>query len=118
MNRMSVILRIFVLVCFVLLGIGYASASTIVVNKTYPANTSGDFYYDTIREAVEIAEDGDTIVVCPGIYRDNIVVDKSVIILSSYAGASDTVLSAVDKSCSVFHVTADHVTISGFTVEF
>ena len=79
------------------------AASTIVVNGT------------SIQEAVNMANDGDEIIVYAGIYRENIVVDKSVSI-QSYDGADDTVVEAPDMSKSVFHVTADYVNISGFTM--
>lgn len=103
--------------CFVLLvWLGCASAATLVVNQTTPANTSGDCYYDTIKEAVAMAKAGDTIVVCPGTYKENIELEKSITIRSVNGPDSTTVL-ANDSKDHAFEVTANYVTIDGFTVE-
>jgi parallel beta-helix repeat protein len=114
-------LTFFVIACFVLLlWIGYVSAATIVVNQTSPACTTGDEYCNTIQEALYMAEEGDTIIgdtiiVCPCIYKENIVVDTSVCI-QSYAGASDTVIEAKDNRKNIVIIKANKVTISGFTI--
>lgn len=63
----------FIFFSLVIAGVlGAAAASTIIVDKTSPACTVGDFYCDTIQEAVEMAKDGDEIIVCSGTYRENI----------------------------------------------
>ncbi|MCK4347356.1 MAG: right-handed parallel beta-helix repeat-containing protein, partial [Thermoplasmatales archaeon] len=89
-----------------------SAASTIVVNGTC---TTGNFYYDTIQEAVIMAKDGDNIIVCPGTYRENIVVDKSVYICS-YGGASDTIIEAKNNRKNIVNINANKVNISGFTI--
>ena len=93
--------------------LGVSTASTVVVNGTY---VKGDFYCDTIQEAVDMANDGDTIIVCPGTYRGNIVVDKPVSILS-YGGASETVIEAKDNRKNIVIISANKVNISGFTIK-
>lgn len=66
MNRVGLISRILVLVCFVLLlWVGCASAATFVVNQTSPACASSIDYFASIQAAVDSANDGDVIVVCP-----------------------------------------------------
>lgn len=112
MNRMGVILRILVIVCFVLLGIGYASASTIVVNQISFACTVGDFYCDTIQEAVDMARDGDTIVVCEGIYRENVVIDKPLILKAT----GNVIIEALNPRSPVVWLKANNVVFSGFNV--
>jgi parallel beta-helix repeat protein len=116
MSQNSIKLKILVIICFVLLWIGSASASTFVVNQTSPACTVGDFYCDTIQEAVDMAKWGDTIVVCPGTYEENIEVDKSLTIRSLNGSDSTTVLAEYPND-HVFEVTADYVNISGITVK-
>ena len=117
MSRNNVALRIFALVCFVLLlWVGCASATTLVVNQTSPACVKGDFYCDTIQESVDMANEGDTIIVCPGTYVENILVDKSLTIRSEN-GSDSTIVRAKNSNDHAFKVTADYVNISGFTVE-
>jgi len=49
-------------------------AKTLVVNQT-DACTTGDLYFSTISDAVMNASAGDTIIVCPGTYYENVDVD-------------------------------------------
>ncbi len=129
MDRIGEILKTFVVVCFaLLLWVGCASAATLVVSKTSPACTTGDFYCDAIQEAMDIAKNGNTIIVCPGTYRENIEVNKSISI-QSYAGSSKTIIEAkytpknIDEAMSakanysVFNISANHVKIRGFTIK-
>ena len=97
-----------VYVAFVLLGAfaGAASAGTIYV----PDN------YTKIQWAVDNATAGDTIIVRPGTYTENIDVNKSVEIRSYSQNTSDTIVEAFNSNDHVFYVTADNVTIKGFKV--
>ncbi|RLI14309.1 hypothetical protein DRO49_06310, partial [Candidatus Bathyarchaeota archaeon] len=88
---------------------------TLVVNQT-DACTTGDLYFSTISDAVMNASAGDTIIVCPGTYNENVDVDKSLEIRSYSQNPSDTIVKANNSMDHVFYVTADNVTISGFTV--
>jgi len=90
-------------------------AKILVVNQT-DACTTGDLYFSTISDAVMNANDCDTIIVCPGTYKENVVVDKSVKILSYSQKPADTIVKANNSDDHVFNVTADNVIIKGFTV--
>nr|CBH37570.1 hypothetical secreted protein, NosD and DUF11 family [uncultured archaeon] len=68
-----------------------------------------------IQDAIDNAFDGYTIRVDDGIYNENVDVDKQLTICSEH-GAAVTTVSASDPDDSVFDVTADYVTISGFNV--
>ncbi|RLG93872.1 hypothetical protein DRO29_07175, partial [Candidatus Bathyarchaeota archaeon] len=89
--------------------------STLVVYKTAVC-TTGDDYFSIIQDAVNAANDGDTIIVCPGTYNENVYVDKSVEIRSYSQNPEDTVVKGLNFDDYVFYVTADDVKISGFTV--
>ncbi len=114
-----------ILIFSLYVAIEVSDASTIVVNGTC---VKGDFYCDTIQEAVDMAEDGDVIIVCPGTYVENVRVDKSVSI-QSYAGSSSTIIESkytpknMDEairskgSFNVFNISADYVKIRGFTIK-
>jgi len=86
---------------------------TIVVNQTSPACTSGDYYYSTVQEAVDVSNNGDTIIVCPGTYYENVFVDASVNILSY---SSPTIINASHGGDNGFSIYASNVNISGFTI--
>jgi parallel beta-helix repeat protein len=71
--------------------------------------------WNTIQEGINDASDGATIIVGDGIYNENVDVDKCLTIRSEN-GADVTIVQAESSSDHVFEVTADWVTISGFTV--
>ena len=56
---------VFILFFFCLL----SNAKTITVGKTYPVKT--------IKQAITLANDGDTIIVTPGVYKEgNLIIQK------------------------------------------
>jgi parallel beta-helix repeat protein len=71
--------------------------------------------YTTIQAAVDNASAGGTIIVRDGTYNENVDVNKRLTIRSEN-GSDSTIVTAANSSYSVFKVTADYVTISGFTV--
>ncbi|MGD0716516.1 MAG: NosD domain-containing protein [Halobacteriota archaeon] len=71
--------------------------------------------YRTISEAVKSAQPGDTVLVGPGTYVENIVVDKPVKVVSTN-GESATVVKAADTGKDVFLLSGSGITIQGFTV--
>ena len=72
--------------------------------------------YEKIQWAVDNASEGDTIIVRPGTYYENVDVDKSLEIRSYSQNPSDTIVKASNPYDHVFYVTKDNVTIKGFTV--
>ena len=95
----------FVLLC-AFVGASVASARTIYVPDDYAK----------IQWAIDNASAGDTIIVRPGTYTENVDVNKSVEIRSYSQNPSDTIVKASNSYDHVFYVTADNVTISGLTV--
>ncbi len=77
---------------------------------------SGDEDFSSIQAAVDAAWEGDTLLVSPGTYTENVQVNKSVSIISSSGNPEDTIVRAADPEEHVFNVTADFVSISGFNV--
>jgi len=86
-------------------GIVSASRSTIYVPDDY----------SSIQEAVDGASAGDTVLVRPGVYIENIDVDKSLTIQSE-GGPETTRVHAADPYDHVFEVLASNVAISGFDI--
>ena len=75
--------------------------------------------YPTIQEAIDSAStiNGNTILVDPGVFTENIDVYKSLTIRSTSGSSIDTIVEADTTDDYVFEVTADYVNISGFTIQ-
>jgi len=75
-----------------------------------------DAEFSKIQDAVNNASPEDTIVVCPGTYTENVVVNKDHLTIKSESGAKSAIVQAPDSTGPIFAVSADHITISGFTI--
>lgn len=78
-------------------------------------NGSGDF--TSISEAINESRPGDSIIVYPGIYRENIDVPWSLNLSSASGKPEDTLLEAENPEKPVFHVTGNSANISGFGIK-
>lgn len=93
-------------VALFLLSVGVGSAEVIYVEPG-----------DSIQAAVNNSTGGDFIVVKAGDYQENVIVNVPGITVTSEPESSDGVLiKARDENSSVFHLTADNVTIRGFNI--
>jgi nitrous oxidase accessory protein len=75
----------------------------------------GQGQYSSISAAVKAANSGDTILIGPGTYVENVVVDKPLTIVSTN-GAQATVIKASDTSKDVFLLSGTDITIQGLTI--
>lgn len=73
--------------------------------------------YATIQQAVDAASPGDTIIVRDGTYTENVKVEKEHLTIRSESGAETTIVQPAEKRQSTFRITADYVSVSGFTVK-
>ncbi len=80
------------------------SGSIIIVPDDYPS----------IQDAIDHANPGDIIKVKPGVYYENIVIDKTIELLGS--GRDFTIINA-NYSGDVVKIIKDGVKLSGFTIE-
>jgi parallel beta-helix repeat protein len=88
----------------------------LIVDQTAPPCATGVATYTDISSAVAAAGDGDTVIVCPGLYQDNVVVSSQVTI-QSFGGPGVTTIEAASPSGHVIRVfNTSNVTISGFTL--
>ena len=71
--------------------------------------------YDSIQDAVDAASSGDTILVYPGIYSENVDIDKSITI-RAVEGKNETTVQALNTDDHVFHITDGDVRIEEFTI--
>ncbi|WP_440953831.1 right-handed parallel beta-helix repeat-containing protein [Methanosarcina sp. Mfa9] len=84
---------------------------------TVRVDGSGGGRFLTIGEALKCPFAGEIILVAPGTYTENLVVDSQVTIRAESGNPEDTVIRAADPEAPVIHVTRRVLEIRGFTVE-
>jgi parallel beta-helix repeat protein len=92
----------------------FRSLPTLENGIPVPYNTSRMLVVEpgqSIQAAIDLAHDGDVIVVNPGVYRENLNIDKSVALF----GRDNPVLDAGKKGCAV-SLTIGGTVIDGFTI--
>ena len=82
--------------------------SVFYVGGTGPGN------YSTIRNAMNAASDGDTIVVYPGIYEEDLIIKKS---LHFIGRNKKTTIIDPENSPYTLSIDAHNVTLQGFTIK-
>ena len=91
-----------------------AGASVITVD------TDGGANYTSIQEAVDRAQNGDIIVVFPGVYKENVKVNKELTITSNSNLTGDefnrTYIIGAFPDSNVFSINSNNVTIEGFQI--
>ncbi|MBS1801299.1 MAG: Ig-like domain repeat protein [Acidobacteria bacterium] len=98
------------LLCLALfLATAFARGATIRVPADQP----------TIQAGINAASNGDTVLVAPGTYYENIVIDTKEITLTSEQGASKTILDGGtnDTVLTIRNTPSIATTINGFTVQ-
>ncbi len=106
-------------ICTVLLlvfGVTVTQAGAAV----FTVGNNGEGNYSSIQEAVNNAQNGDTIFVSPGVYRENVNVNKELAIISSSELSGDmtnrTYIIGAVPSNDVFSISSSNVTINGFHI--
>ncbi len=89
------------------------SPLSIVNGNTLYVGGSGPGNYSTIQEAIDDAVDGDTVFVYSGVYEENIRVKKTIQLIGE--NRNTTVIDGGDRR-DVVKLTADGVTVTGFTI--
>jgi len=86
----------------------------VVASRTWTVDDDGSADYPTIRQAIDRAADGDTILVFSGTYHENFVVYKSLSIIGE--DRSSTIIDG-DGSESVVTLAASNITVKNFTIQ-
>lgn len=72
-------------------------------------------YYPTIQEAINDADDGDTVFVENGIYYEHVVVNKTVSLIGE--NRESTIIDGNGTFVTIIHVTVNDAVITGFTIQ-
>ena len=91
---------------------GSAAATVISINSS----TGQVANFASIQAAVDAANQGDRIIVKPGIYEENIAINKSISIASESGNFSNTIVQAANGSQDIFSILANGVSIKGFGI--
>jgi parallel beta-helix repeat protein len=115
-----------VTLCFILMGSvvmlgvthqGSATGREIYVNDafTYPRDGSAEHPYKSITEAIDLANEGDTIYVFGGSYNESLTINKR---LSIIGGIDDipSIISYGNEHFYTVDIVADYVSFENFTV--
>ncbi|MCI0497050.1 MAG: right-handed parallel beta-helix repeat-containing protein [Thermoplasmata archaeon] len=101
--------------------VGTAAGDTLHVDAIEGSDETGDGSagnpYASITAGVGNATDGDTVLVAPGTYSENMIeITRPMSVVSESGDPADTIVGAVGYS--QFQVHADNVTLSGFTIRY
>ena len=102
-------IQLLIALFFLIIVAGAASAVTITVNDDLDAN------YTRIQDAINNANSEDIILVNPGIYNENLNINKPLTIISNSKIPNETTVRAIENN-HVFHVTSNNVIIIGFEI--
>ncbi|MDW7730854.1 MAG: NosD domain-containing protein [Methanolobus sp.] len=96
-----------------LLTINCSSAATITVD-THINNT--DYTFSSIQDAIDHAQENDSIALNSGVYHENLIINKSVNLYSFTLNPRDVIIKSNESSLPVIRVLSDNVKINGITI--
>ncbi len=77
----------------------------------------GGSQFATIQEAVNAAHDGDTILLAPGTYHENVVIDGKAVNIEGFGGANGVGGAVLDGSITQTGAIASNMTIEGLIID-
>jgi parallel beta-helix repeat protein len=89
--------------------------SFTVTSETISVDDSGGAEYTSIQDAINAANESDTIEVAAGTYNENIVINKSLNVIGS--GKQNTFLIGSSATQNTVKIIADTVYLSGFSID-
>lgn len=112
-KRLSVMVSVIALLAITSFIAPSTNLVTTVGGTTLYVGGLGSLNYTTIQEAINESNSGDTIYIYEGTYIENIVINKSISLMGEN---KDTTIIDGNSTGDVLHVTAESVTITGFTI--
>jgi parallel beta-helix repeat protein len=108
--------RIFKIILFVaILTIIFTCSAVSAANLK--VDTTSEGAYTSIQAAVDAAEAEDTIFISPGIYIENLKIDKEIRLWSDSRNPEDTIIRAANPAESTVEISATRASFSGFGIE-
>ena len=107
MAKQKVIMFAFILASLAFVNVGCVSAIT----HTWTVDDDSGADFIKIQDAISAASDGDTILVFPGIYSENVVVDKSLTLI----GIEHPIVAASENIIAIT-LNADKIRLVGFNI--
>ncbi|MDD2440380.1 MAG: NosD domain-containing protein [Methanosarcinaceae archaeon] len=105
----------------VLFGIGAVllmlTANTAFAKELFVAKNEAGENYTSIQAAVKNASSGDTILVYPGTYLENIEINKPDIKLKAISENPKATIVSSNFKDNVFNISANDISIQGFTIK-
>lgn len=96
----------------------HAAGREIYVDDSFSAirDGSAEHPYKTITEAINLANDGDTVYVFSGVYNETLVINKRI---SLIGGIDDgqSLLARLNEHTYLIDITADFVTLENFVIQ-
>jgi pectin methylesterase-like acyl-CoA thioesterase len=115
------IIGIIICTLLILVMIPFSVASIETVGKTITVDDDGEADYTNIQDAIDAASDGDTVFVYSGTYHEHINIKSKSIILQGETKETTIIdgggTSDVIKITADIKITANGVTVSGFTIK-
>lgn len=105
------IFLVIITIFFMIVAYNPASAREIIVDNI---DSGSDFR--SIQEAVNNSSSGDTVIVMPGTYKENIIVNVTSLTIRSESKNSEVLVKSSEENKSIFLITANNVTLSGFNI--
>lgn len=115
MNITRNIMIIIIIVLFTVTGvvpmtIGFESS----FNSTIYVDSNGEADYETIQEAIDAANEGDTIFVYSGTYIENVLIDKTIDLIGE--DKNTTIIDGNQREDTI-KITEKEASVNGFTIK-
>ncbi|KYK23392.1 hypothetical protein AYK24_01250 [Thermoplasmatales archaeon SG8-52-4] len=126
MHKIKVLAAIISFLLLVNLGIIFFQSEIVIAqgkdiyvddDQLYPDEADGSLYnpFKNIQDAVEAAQDGDTIKVLAGKYQGDIIIDKAITITTE--SIEDVLINSSKKNAYLIDIVADSVSLEKFFLE-
>ncbi len=119
---MKKLLAVTIMILFISVSVIPSTGSIVEKKSTMPiargdtlyVGGSGPGNYTSIQDAIDDANDGDTVFVYNGTYYEHVIINKSINLIGK--DKNSTIIDG-NKVDDVVNITADYVTVSSFTLQ-